>query len=93
MKKQITLVVALAAGYALAQTCIVPAPAAPPLPTQLVVNLPPNGATVGCTVQARVPGSSVQNTYAISNAKCATAVAIALQAAAIDNGWADGGTP
>lgn len=85
----------LFARYALAQSsCIVPTPPAPPIPRRLIVDLPSDGGTVGCTIVAVVPGSKADaNSYAISNSKCAQSVAIAKQAAAIDNGWDDGGTP
>lgn len=85
--------VVLVAVVAAAQTCIIPAPPAPPKPTHLVVVLPSDGGTQGCLASAVVPGGPSQNTYAISNAKCSQAVAIAQQAAANDNGWNDGGTP
>lgn len=79
---------------ALAQTCIVAAPAAPPVPTALVINIPPDGGGSGCTAYAMVSGvSRAPTVFPIGNAKCAVAVAIALQAAAIDNGWNDGGVP
>lgn len=82
------------AAYAYAQTCILPAPAAPPVPPELIVYLPRDGGTQGCTASAPVPGGNgAPARYAVSNAKCATAVQIAKQAAAIDNGWNDGGAP
>lgn len=81
-------------AYALAQTCIVPAPAAPPVPIALVVNIPADGGGTGCTAYAMVPGAAKPPTVVpIGSAKCAVAVNIALQAAANDNGWNDGGTP
>jgi hypothetical protein len=84
----------LASSWAIAQTCLVPAPPAPPIPALLVVKLPVDGGTAGCTVKAFAPGGGGDATaYAISNAKCAQSVAIARQAAANDNGWNDGGTP
>ena len=76
-----------------AQTCIVSAPARPPTPTRLVVELPPDGGSQGCTIVAVLPNGAPPGAYAVSNAKCATAVAMAKQAASIDNGWADGGAP
>jgi hypothetical protein len=82
-----------ALSIAEAQTCIVPAPATPPVPTQLVINLPLDGGTQGCTTYANVPGASKASNYALGAAKCATSVGIAKQAAAIDNGWDDGGVP
>lgn len=80
-------------AYALGQTCIVSAPVAPPVPRQLVVSLPVDGGTQGCTARAYVPGAVQASDYAIGNAKCAQAVGIAQQAAANDNGWNDGGAP
>jgi hypothetical protein len=85
---------ALFASLAVAQDCIVPRPSAPPVPVQLVVNLPPDGGTVGCTVHAvATNGPATPNVYAISNAKCSQSVLIARQAVANDNGWNDGGSP
>lgn len=93
MKTLLALVV-LAAGAAVAQTCILPAPPAAPIPPELIVRIPRDGGTVGCTASAPVPGGSGSpGWYAISNAKCAQAVQIAKQAAANDNGWNDGGVP
>lgn len=85
--------VALGARMSSAGECVVPAPALPPKAKTLLVNLPPDGGTVGCTIQAYVPGGVSPNAYAIGNAKCSTSVDIANQAAANDNGWNDGGTP
>lgn len=85
--------VGLSSGYAIAQSCAVLAPPTPPVPFQLVVALPSDGGTQGCTITAYVRGSSLQNQYPVSNGKCATAVAMAQQAAANDNGWNDGGAP
>lgn len=96
MNKLIVLVLSLTAALAVAQTCILPAPVKPPTPTQLIVTLPVDGGTVGCTVLAVLPSTApgaAANAYAISNAKCATSVQIAKQAAANDNGWNDGGVP
>lgn len=78
---------------ALAQTCVQQAPSKPPLPDQLIVQLPADGGTQGCTASAHVSGGATPQPYPIGNAKCATAVGIAQQAAANDNGWNDGGTP
>lgn len=84
----------LASGaYSLAQTRIVPAPSAPPIPSRLVISLPSDGGTRGCTATAQVQGGGAAQDYPIGNAKCATAVGIAKQAAANDNGWNDGGAP
>jgi hypothetical protein len=92
-KLVVVLLVVLVAGFAVAQTCIVPAPAAPPLPRELVITLPPGGGAQGCTARAIVNNGVRPAEYPIANAKCAVAVGIALQAAANDNGWNDGGTP
>lgn len=82
------------AGLAVAQTCIVPAPPAPPRARTLLVFLPEDGGTVGCEVVASgTTPSPVSNRYPVSNAKCAQAVQMASQALANDNGWNDGGTP
>jgi hypothetical protein len=86
-------VVVFCAVRAVAQTCIVPAPSSPPLPTQAAVTFPPDGGTVGCTFTAFTPGGAQANPYPVSNAKCATMVAMAKQAVANDNGWNDGGAP
>jgi hypothetical protein len=93
--KRFVLVSALLALSAdtYAQNCLVPAPVAPPTPRELIVLLPIDGGTAGCKVVASVPGGAVPKEYAIGNAKCATSVAIAKQAAANDNGWNDGGSP
>lgn len=93
MKKLILIAAALCAGVAFAQTCLVPAPAAPPTPTALVINLPADAGSQGCTIYALVPSGQPPRTYPIGNAKCATVVAAAQQAAANDNGWSDGGAP
>lgn len=93
MKKLlITAVLSFAAG-AIAQTCIINPPASPPIPRQLIVNLPIDGGAVGCTISAPVSAQVPSGIYAVGNAKCAVAVAMAQQAAAIDNGWGDGGVP
>lgn len=81
---------------ALAQTCIPNGtrPVVPPTPTQATVQLPPDGGTVGCTFTAFCPGcTGAQTAFTVGNAKCATMVGMAQQAAAIDNGWSDGGVP
>lgn len=81
---------------AAAQTCTPNGtrPAAPPTPTQATVQLPPDGGTSGCTFTAFCPGcTGAQIAYTVGNAKCATMVGMAQQAAAIDNGWGDGGVP
>lgn len=84
----------LASGaWTFAQTCIVQAPPAPPIPEALVVFIPQDGGTSGCTVEAPVAGGERPQRYAISGTKCAQAVSIAKQAAANDNGWNDGGAP
>lgn len=93
MKRLILVALAIVAVRAVAQTCIVPAPSRPPTPTTLVVTLPADGGTTGCTISSFVRGGASANTYDIGNAKCATAVGMAKQAAAIDNGWGDGGVP
>jgi hypothetical protein len=93
MKTLVLAVLFFVAGVAFAQTCIVPAPSAPPVPSYLVVNLPPDGGSSGCTAYAVVSGGANPRTYPVSNAKCAVVVAMALQAAANDNGWNDGGVP
>ena len=94
MKKLFAALFVSTAGVVYAQTCIVPAPVKAPTPTALVVRLPADGGTVGCTVRAFVSGGAVEaGDYPISNAKCAQSVAIAKQAAANDNGWNDGGVP
>lgn len=88
----VLVIIASAIGWA--QTCIVPAPAAPPVPVQVVINLPGDGGTAGCTAYAvSTSGGASPRTYAIGNAKCAAAAAFAVQAVANDNGWNDGGTP
>jgi hypothetical protein len=86
-------ITAFLVGYVLTQTCIVPAPPVPPTPTQATVTFPVDGGTQGCTFTAFTPGGAQSNTYSVSNAKCATMVAMAKQAAANDNGWNDGGAP
>lgn len=78
---------------AYAQTCIIPAPATPPQPSEFICRLPLDGGSQGCLCRATVPGGAQPQDFLIGNAKCATAVAIAKQAAAIDNGWNDGGVP
>lgn len=92
--RTILLVATLVAGYALAQTCIVPAPSAPPKATAFIITLPSDGGTQGCTGHAVVlPNGATPTEYPIGNAKCATVVQMASQAAANDNGWNDGGVP
>lgn len=83
----------LVASLAVAQTCIVPAPPTAPVPHKLIVELPPDGGTQGCTITSLVYNGAAPGSYAVSNAKCAQAVAMAKQAAANDNGWNDGGNP
>lgn len=80
-------------GLSLAQTCIVPAPSAPPRARKLVVDLPEDGGTVGCLTYGYTPGGVNPSGHATTNGKCAQAVAIANQDVAIDNGWNDGGIP
>ena len=87
------LVTLMYAMLARGQTCIVPAPSIPPTPTQATVTMPPDGGTTGCTFTAFVLNGGAQHSYIVSNAKCATMVAMAKQAASIDNGWNDGGIP
>lgn len=93
MKTLICAVVIFVGTYAFAQTCITPAPSVPPSPTEFICTLPVDGGTSGCVCRATVPGGAQPQNYPIANAKCATAVAIAKQAAAKDNGWDDGGAP
>lgn len=94
MKKLIVAVVLSFVAGAYAQTCIVPAPVAPPVPTYMTIYLPLDGGTVGCQISATFPGQTVPpNRYPLGNVKCANMVAIAVQAVANDNGWSDGGTP
>lgn len=94
MKKVLIVVVAgCAAADAFAQNCLVPAPPAPPQPTELIVKLPLDGGTQGCTAWATVPGGQQPGLYVLGPAKCANAVGMAKQAASNDNGWNDGGTP
>lgn len=86
--------VLLGGAYAFAQFCVVPAPALPPTAIQVVINLPGDGGTTGCTAYAiTTTGKTNPNVYPIGNAKCAAAAAFGLQAVANDNGWTDGGTP
>lgn len=94
MKRLLIFAALVVGGISVAQTCILAAPAKPPTPRKLIVELPADGGTQGCFVSAFVQaGSGVVGSYPIGNAKCLTAVQIAQQAAAIDNGWADGGLP
>lgn len=92
---RLVLVVAFVAGGAYAQTCIVPAPARPPTPGQIVVNLPSDGGTMGCTGVATVSGAirPASEQSVSRNADCAVFVRVAKQMASIDNGWNDGGAP
>lgn len=92
MKTIITLII-LAASVAIAQTCILPAPSAPPRPRECVVVMPTDAGKTGCTIRATVPGGAQPTDQSIPNGKCAVAVDMCGQAAAIDNGWNDGGTP
>lgn len=79
--------------HAFAQ-CIVPVPTKPPRPREVVIQVPEDGGTTGCTFQARVTDSAKPpGTYPVGNAKCKTVVDMGAQAAAIDNGWDDGGVP
>ena len=91
--KYLILGVVLISAYTTAQTCIIPAPPRPPTPRLLIITLPEDGGTQGCTANAPVVATVRANEYPIANAKCATAVQIAKQAAANDNGWNDGGVP
>lgn len=93
MKRISALGILVLGAYTLAQTCPKPAPPVPPVPVELICKLPPDGGTQGCLCYATVVGGVQPNDYPVSNAKCAQAVSIAKQAAAIDNGWADGGMP
>jgi len=83
-----------AIGWAQLQTCIVPSPPAVPRANQITINLPPDGGSQGCTGYAVSPtGGAPPLTYAVGNAKCATARQMADQMVANDNGWNDGGAP
>jgi len=80
--------------YSHAQTCIVPAPSAPPRPRSIEVVFNQDGGCTPCTATAYSPASVKPPTvFALGNAKCNQACAIAEQAVANDNGWSDGGTP
>jgi hypothetical protein len=80
-------------GAVSAQTCAVTASPAPPIPISATVTLSPDGGGSGCSFTAFVPGGAPPHAYQISTAKCITMVNMAQQAAAIDNGWGDGGVP
>lgn len=93
VKYTVVAVVCAVAGYVYAQ-CSITRPTTPPLATQAVITLPPNGGTVGCTLQAfGLGGTAPATAYPVGNAKCATVVSMAQQAIANDNGWNDGGLP
>jgi hypothetical protein len=93
MKLVMTAIV-LSAAIAVAQTCLVPAPIAPPRANQIVINLPVDGGTIGCTGYAvTTTGGGSPNSYPVGNAKCSTARQMADQMVANDNGWNDGGAP
>lgn len=85
--------VAVLAGVALAQTCLVPAPPAPPKASHLTVTFPADGGTNGCTGMGACPTCQGGTPVVLSNAKCAQARQIADQSVANDNGWNDGGAP
>lgn len=93
MKTFLLVSVLFVAGYAWAQTCIIPAPPTPPVATQLHCNLPVDGGTAGCTCYGTTPNGATPTPVAVSNAKCSQAVQIAKQSVANDNGWSDGGAP
>lgn len=80
-------------AFAQNQTCIVPSPPVPPRAKELVVKLPGDGGTTGCTAFGVTPGGATPTPVPISNGKCATSVQIADQSVANDNGWNDGGIP
>lgn len=88
-----TTIKTLAALYVVAQ-CLVSAPITAPRANQLIINLPSDGGSQGCTASATsVAGLQPSGVYPIGNAKCSTARQIADQIVANDNGWNDGGTP
>lgn len=92
--KTVIVTVLLFAGLTYAQTCLVPAPAAPPRAKRLVVDLPEDGGTIGCQATAYSGRLSDQPGEAnVGNAMCNTAVKFANQALANANGWNDGGVP
>lgn len=94
MRKYIAMAALIAAAaYGQNQTCIVPSPSQPPKARAAIINLPTDGGTIGCTIEAIVPNGGPRTAQPIGNAKCATAVQMANQAAAVDNGWNDGGSP
>lgn len=96
MKRFLVGFVVLAAGWAFAQTCVVPAPPKPPVPAELHVKLPADGGTVGCVGFATLPAGTQRgpsHEYAVRGSDCAVVVRVAKQMAANDNGWNDGGTP
>lgn len=81
-------------AFAQLQTCIVPSPPAVPRANQIVIDLPADGGSQGCTGHAvSTAGGAPPKTYAVGNAKCATARQMADQMVANDNGWNDGGSP
>lgn len=90
-------VLGIGALEAYAQNCIVPAPPVPPRANKLVVEMPADGGTSGCTAYG-LSGVSLAivaspTIVPISAAKCAQARTIADQSVANDNGWNDGGVP
>jgi hypothetical protein len=93
--KTLILFAVLVSGFAFAQiqTCLDPAPVVVPRATVLVVNLPADGGTTGCTARGECPNCKGAPSVAISNAKCAQARQIADQSVANANGWNDGGAP
>lgn len=94
--KKLLIAAALTVGaYVFAQTCIVPRPAAPPKATEgTIVFTNIDGGSRPCFIRALVPGGHAPNLYPVQQgARCDTAKQMADQAAAIDNGWDDGGQP
>ncbi len=93
-----------AGAWAQLQTCLPGGtpPSSPPRPTQLVINIPAvdggsftlaDGGTFACVGYAPVAGGAPAQLYGSTPAKCNTAIAMAMQMAANDNAWNDGGTP
>lgn len=94
--KTIIAIIVLTASITLAQnqTCIIPSPAIPPRAKTVIVTVPGDGGTTGCTFHAVAMGATgAPGEYTMGNAKCATVVAMGDQAIANDNGWNDGGSP
>ena len=85
-----------------AQTCITPAPPAPPKARGALISFNPDGGlttledggTAPCTIQGVTDDGQKRRDYPVTGvAKCNTARAMADTAVSNDNGWNDGGTP